>query len=303
MVDRRSGIGILAWIAIATSVLDARNVDPASVDAVDGMVLVAAGEFKLGSGDDDNWSEEDELPQRVVDLPAFYIDQFEVSNIEYKRFLDATGWPPPASWVDGLYAENADFYPVVEVSWWDATAYARWMGKRLPTESEWEKAARGTDGRRFPWGDRFSTDRANNDIDLLPAVSKLEGATPYGAVNMSGNVAEWTSSVYAPYPRVEAVLPGEFGGRERESQQRTAVAQDEALRTAGKVLDGDPRLRFFSEDELRDVRKRVYRGGSFNSFARFLRCANRESEDPGARWTNLGFRCARDAEPPGGASP
>lgn len=301
MVERRAWIGTLAWIAVSTCAMDARSVDPATVETVDGMILVPAGEFKFGSDEEDNWSEEDEMPQRVVTLPAFYIDQFEVSNIEYKRFLDATGYPAPPSWFEGNYHENADFYPVVDVSWWDAAAYASWMGKRLPTEIEWEKASRGSDGRRFPWGNKFSTDRANNDIDLLPVVSKLEGATPYGAVNMSGNVSEWTASVYEPYPPVEAVLPGEFGGRERAPRQRTALVQDEALRSNGKFTAGDPRLKFFTEEQLRDARKRVYRGGSYNSFARFLRCSNRESEDPGARWPNLGFRCARDAGDPEGS--
>ena len=260
-----------------------------------GMVLVPAGEFRMGSLPNDKSAMLDEQPQRVLSLPAFFIDQLEVTTIEYKRFLNATGWPPPPSWPKGQYAEGHDFLPVTEVTWWDATAYARWAGKRLPAEAEWEKAARGTDGRRFPWGDKFSRDAANNDETLLPVGSKPRGASPFDAVDMAGNAAEWTASVYAPYPELDAALPPEFGG---------SAAAAPAAGGAGAAVVGsgaeatirpkDPRLKFFTADELRDTRPRVYRGGSFNSYARFLRCANREKEDPGARWNNLGFRCVAD---------
>ena len=191
---------------------------PAATDTVplsverQGMVLVPAGEFIMGSSESDSWADEDELPQRVVHLPAFLIDQLEVSNIEYKKFIDATSWQPPPSWKDRLYPDGTDFIPVTEVTWWDATAYARWAGKRLPTEAEWEKAARGTDGRRFPWGDKFSREAANNDKNLLPVGSMPKGASPCEAVDMAGNVAEWTASIYAPYPELDAALPPEFGG-------------------------------------------------------------------------------------------
>jgi formylglycine-generating enzyme required for sulfatase activity len=275
---------------------------PAARAETAGMVRVPAGEFRIGSLPGERWTDPDELPQRVLDLPAFYIDQFEVTNIDYKRFVDAVGWRPPPGWKDGVYAEGAEFYPVVEVTWWDAAAYARWAGKRLPTEEEWEKAARGPDGERYPWGGDWDPERANNDTDLLPAVSKLEGASPYGAVNMAGNAAEWTASVYAPYPRLEAVLPDEFGGKAGAAAAAPAPAPAEAPGEARQIRDDDPRLEFFSVQELQDERPRVYRGGSFNSFARFLRCANREQAGPGDRWANLGFRCALDAAPAEGSA-
>ena len=291
-----------------------------------GMILVPAGEFKLGSTKADPWARPDEMPQRVVNLPAFYIDQFEISNLDYKRFMDATKWPAPSSWENGMYPYGGDHFPVTGVSWWDATAYARWLGKRLPSEAEWEKASRGPDGRRFPWGDKFDPDKGNGDTRLLPVVSKLEGASAYGAVNMSGNVAEWTASVYEPYPEIEATLPAEFGGptpvaeppgqrletpsgvAERPPESGTIVDTQPAPSVgASAVISSsppvdvlpppapDPRLAFFTPTELLDKRPRVYRGGSYNSYARFLRCANRQPEKPSARWDNVGFRCALGA--------
>lgn len=292
----------LAGAAVAQQVAVQPAIDPAQlVQEHDGMVLVPAGEFKMGSGPDEVWVNQDEGPQRVVNLPAFFIDQLEVTNRQYKQFIDATGWAPPRSWVKGQYPENADFVPVTSVSWWDATAYARWAKKRLPTEAEWEKAARGTDGRRYPWGNEFEADLANNDRDLLPAGTKSAGASPFGLLDVAGNAAEWTASAYELYPRPDAGLPREFGGA---VTQTAAAARDASVLAApasrllpgrAKVKAKDTRLMFFTAEELADDRPRVYRGGSYNSYAKFLRCANRGHETPGARWPNIGFRCALDA--------
>ena len=199
-------------IALAVAIATAQPQNSAVVPEVEGMILIPAGDFLMGSPESEGHANRDEIPQRRVFVPDFYIDQFEVSNIEYKRFVDATGYPAPDSWVDNKYPVDDDFYPISGVSWWDATCYARWMGKRLPTEVEWETAARGTDGRRFPWGDKFSSDLANNADGMMETTAKLEGAGPYGVVNMAGNVAEWTSSVYDPNPKREVVLPSELGG-------------------------------------------------------------------------------------------
>jgi formylglycine-generating enzyme required for sulfatase activity len=302
----------LAAIASAQQARVPDRIDPAAILLErEGMVLVPAGEFTMGSDREDTWADADESPPRVVQLPAFFIDELEVTNIQYKRFLDATGWRPPPGWKDGAYPEDEDFLPVTEVTWWDATAYARWAGKRLPTEAEWEKAARDGDARRFPWGDAFTADHANNDLVLLPVGTKSGGASPYGALDMAGNVAEWTASAYAPYPKLDVALPAEFGGKKdalgREARG-AAAASSTAIEVAtpaaaDSAVGDDPRLAFFSEQELRDTRPRVYRGGSFNSFARFLRCANRERENPDARWPNLGFRCAADVGGPAGSRP
>lgn len=317
---------LVIFLAAGASAQQARapeRIDPAAIvqEEREGMVLVPAGEFTMGSARDEKWVDADEAPQRVVQVPAFFIDELEVTNIQYKRFLDATGWPPPPSWKDDNYPEDEDFLPVTEVTWWDATAYARWADKRLPTEAEWEKAARDADSRRFPWGDAFSPDRANNDLVLLPAGAKPDGASPYGAFDMAGNAAEWTASIYAPYPKLDVVLPGEFGGR-RDGVERdvpsagagtasgdvgadveSGAASGTPPAGAAEDASDDPRLAFFTKEELQDTRPRVYRGGSFNSYARFLRCANREREKPGARWPNLGFRCAADVGGPAGTKP
>jgi len=313
---RAGGRGLqTAPVAVLLAVAAADSPRAQQAGEIEGMVLVPGGPFLMGSTTADVSAESDEMPQRIIELPSFYIDQFEVSNIEYKRFLDATGYRPPPHWKEGTYDEDADFYPVIEVSWWEAAAYALWAGKRLPTEAEWEKAARGTDGRRFPWGDEFHEDRANVTRAYEPINAHLEGASPYGAVNMAGNVAEWTASVYEPYPELVPVLPSEFGGvdtaaapsRARveklqpKAQPRVENLQPNAPAPAADSIPAiradDPRLQFFSASQLQDTRPRVYRGGSVNNYASFLRCANRESARPGERWYNIGFRCARDAPP------
>ncbi len=290
-------------------------VETSADDPFEGMLLIPASEFVMGSEDDDIHAEDDELPQRVIALTDFYIDQFEVTNIEYKRFLDATGYPAPPHWQEGRYREDDDFDPVVEVTWWDATAYARWAGKRLPTEAEWEKAARGPNGRRFPWGDDYDSHLANSGRSLVPANAYIEGASPFGVVNMAGNAAEWTATPYEPYPDLAAALPAEFGGTgssKEISRPRVLSPSIEKLvpRKTPEVLDpedfpdaqadsiqgsDDPRSAFFDAAELQDERPRVHRGGGIGTFTNYLRCANRERESPGRRWANLGFRCAKDA--------
>jgi len=291
----------------------AQSDDPAQDERLLYMVLVPAGEFRMGSQEDDSFAESNEQPQRTLFLPAFYIDKLEVSNIEYKRFIDATGFPAPEGWRDRTYPEGADFYPVQGVSWWEATAYARWMGKRLPTEAEWEKAARGTDARRFPWGDEYTVDLANSDKDYAPVASYFEGQSPYGAVNMAGNVAEWTASAYAPYPRLELALPDALGGTSGQATHpRTAAEVIFQVPTQKDLerarLDHDPDdslLQFLTIEELADRRDRVYRGGSINNYARFLRCANRQRSNPDHRWYNVGFRCVLDPpdDPSGAPAP
>jgi sulfatase modifying factor 1 len=235
---------------------------PNPVPEINGMVFVPAGEFLMGSTTQDlrHQAEVDEWPQRRVWVDDFYMDIHEVTNAQYKVFLDSTKIQAPPRWVNGNYGIGEDGLPVVSVTWNEAAAYARFMGKRLPTEAEWEKAARGVDGRRFPWGNEWDPTRANNGERLMPIMSFPEGVSPYGCYDMAGNAAEWVDGVHEAYPRDDMVLPQGIPDRKEE----------------------------FRSD------KRIYRGGSWNTFAKYLRCANREATGDGKRWVYVGFRCAKD---------
>ncbi|MFQ5580543.1 MAG: formylglycine-generating enzyme family protein [Nitrospiria bacterium] len=174
------------------------------------MVLIPAGQFIMG----EDFSKKSLGPRHTVTLPAYRIDQYHVTNAHYKQFVDATGHRPPPHWFGPTPALSRLNHPVTFVSWFDADDYCRWAGKRLPTEAEWEKAARGTDGRMFPWGEKYLKKRANvfsegiNDttpVDALP-----EGASPYGVFDMAGNVFQWTSDWFLPYPGNQTPHPN-FG--------------------------------------------------------------------------------------------
>jgi sulfatase modifying factor 1 len=188
------------------------------------IVLVPAGDFLMGSDRD----RPDEQPEHRVYLDAFRIDRFEVTNAQYRRFAEATAQTLPPYWQNGLYPPGQADYPVVGVSWTEADAYCRWAGKRLPTEAEWEKACRGTDGRTYPWGSRWNPGRLNVDLTrhvprsegdevftwqdawtlletspssggqpgLRPVGSYAEGASPYGMLDASGNASEWVADWY-----------------------------------------------------------------------------------------------------------
>jgi formylglycine-generating enzyme required for sulfatase activity len=164
------------------------------------MVFVPGGQFILG----DNTRHRDEGPMQPWSVDAFYIDRTEVTNDAYHRFTEATGAPPPDHWQGPAPPPELGRHPVTYVSWYDARDYCAWRGKRLPTEFEWEKAARGTDGLKFPWGDIFDPSVANTPQSHIghttPVGSFPAGASPYGALDMAGNVWEWTESWYKPYP-------------------------------------------------------------------------------------------------------
>lgn len=169
------------------------------------MVLIPAGPFRMGSND----RLADEGPEYTVTLPDYWIDRYEVTNLQYKAFIDATGHRSPSHFRNRTYPKGKVDHPVTFVSWYDARDYCRWAGKRLPTEEEWEKAARGSDGRIYPWGNEFGIERANTPVrwarlgrqgDTTPIGAFPSGASPYGLEDMSGNVWEWTSSWYLPHP-------------------------------------------------------------------------------------------------------
>ncbi|MBI5137808.1 MAG: SUMF1/EgtB/PvdO family nonheme iron enzyme [Nitrospirae bacterium] len=216
-----------------------RGVGPAPPEVRDGadMVPVPGGPFVFGSDreDPENRSLEyggrrvwyaDEHPQATPALAPFRIDRTEVTEGAYKRFVDAIGYPPPPHWAGKEGMPERPDYPIVNVNWMDAQNYCHWRGARLPTEREWEKAARGTGGAEYPWGDAFDRDRANVGQvgDLTPAGHFAESASPYGAVDMAGNVWEWVADWYAAYPgnplqsplfgkRYKVVRGGSSGGQ------------------------------------------------------------------------------------------
>lgn len=190
-----------AGALLATSVLAA---DPAStLRSPDGaeMVLVPAGPFTVGSLD----GAPEESPPHRVNWPAFYIDRQEVTVAQYAAFLAATNHPAPPGWTNRQPPAGTLDKPITNIRWADAMRFALWAGKRLPTEAEWEKAARGTDGRRFPWGNADDPARRNKDSGKLrPVGSFPEGASPCGCFDMSGNAWEWTADWFLPYPGTSA---------------------------------------------------------------------------------------------------
>lgn len=228
------------------------------------MVRIPAGEFIMGT--DERFS--DEGPRHTVHLDDFYIDRYEVTNLQYQAFIEQTRRRAPAHFVGRRPPPGKADHPVVFVSWFDARDYCAWAGKRLPTEQEWEKAARGADGRTYPWGEDFDVTRANTPVrwqalgikgDTAPVGAFPGGVSPHGLEDMSGNVWEWTSSWYRAYP-----------GNQRESENY------------GEIY-------------------KVLKGGSWWDCS-FYKCGisapvyNRSFFNARVKNDTFGFRCAKDGE-------
>ena len=230
------------------------------------MVYVPAGEFWMGSDDSDPAARDNEKPRHKVHVDAFWIDRTQVTNAQYRQCVEAGSCSPPTK-VRSLTRENYygnpeyDDYPVIHVSWHQARDYAEWVGGRLPTEAEWEKAARGTDGRIYPWGNDWDATRCNTTEggkrDTTPVGAYPQGASPYGALDMAGNVREWTQSLYHEYP-----------------------------------YDPDD-----GREDLDAGGRRVVRGGSFVSPRANARCALRSVGDRGGIWDFFGFRVVSPISP------
>jgi formylglycine-generating enzyme len=232
------------------------------------MVTIPAGSFIRGSKPGEGRL--DEQPRRKIFLNAFSIDKYEVTNVRYSEFLKETLHRPPLN-VYGdkpLMEESPEIanVPVVQVTWHDAVDYCFWAGKRLPTEAEWEKAARGTDARRFPWGDdspdllKANFDKEWEDTRTLKDVGALpKGQSPYGLHHMAGNVREWVQDWYdADYYAA--------------SPERNPKGPDNGI-------------------------LKVVRGGSWKSFEADLRAASRGKGGFALKTHGIGFRCARDMTP------
>lgn len=175
------------------------------------MALVPGGPFWMGNNGRtfDGPGNDDETPMHEVTVGPFFIDWYETTNAMYQEFINATGHRQPKLWKDGRYPPGKANHPVVYVSWHDATEFCEWAGKRLPTETEWEKAARGTDQRIFPWGNSYDLEKANTPQhwmalhekgDTTPVGTFEAGKSPYGLYDMAGNVYEWVQDWYLPYP-------------------------------------------------------------------------------------------------------
>lgn len=223
---------------------------------IDDMLEIPAGPFKLGS----DTTEPNESPAQTMDLPAFEIDRFEVTNEDFEMFANATGYQTEGEQSGAkktwrTYLEGKAGHPVVKASYHDAVAYCEWLGKRLPTEFEWEKAARGDKGNLFPWGNTFNAANANIKATgirgTVAAGSFPGGASPYGVEDMAGNVWEWTASPYQAYPN-------------------------------STYAD-----KFYSDD------LRVTRGGGWFDDEAQIRAGNRSAAAMNAANDDLGFRCAR----------
>jgi formylglycine-generating enzyme required for sulfatase activity len=240
---------------------------PATVTLKDGveMHLVVAGPFLMGNDDGPSAA-----PRFTLTLPAYYVDRDEVTNAHFAQFVQETGYQAQGDW--HKYADGANFdaryydvdrtaHPVVNVTWADASSYCQWAGKRLPFEAEWEKAARGDDGRRWPWGNDAHPDFANtgNDAEAEPDTRSVgsfpQGASPYGLLDMAGNAREWTASILQKYPLTDPLSSGTDGASSR-----------------------------------------VTRGGSWLSLSDSIEVTRRLAEPVGTAAKDLGFRCAVSAD-------
>ena len=232
-----------------------------------------SGGFVMGSDPrKDKLAQPNEQPQHQVSLREFLIGKYPVTNRQYQSFVKSTGHRPPRNWKNGQIPAGKEAHPVVRVNWQDASAFCEWAGEvsgytlQLPSEAEWEKAARGTDGRIYPWGNQAPDARLcnfdKNVNDTTPVGSySPQGDSPYGASDMAGNVWEWVADWYG------------------ETYYKNSPANN----------PGGPPIGNF----------RVLRGGSWTNSDFHLRTSNRDNYDPTSSGNVDGFRCVCEVSPPG----
>ena len=242
------------------------------------MVLVNAGGFTRGIDNTKNNNFMDEAPAKMIYLSSYYIDKFEVSNSKYTEFIIATDHPAPAYW--DYRKLNQPSQPVTGVNWFDADTYCHWANKRLPTEAEWEKAARGPAGSIYPWGNKIEYSKANfakgksgqkyitDSVDAHP-----DGISYYGAYNMAGNVFEWVQDWYSS----------------------NYYSTDETRNPIGPQLQKIKNVEVISNKPESDLKKKVIRGGSWFAPAQSITTTHRFWNDPlnNSYGVGLGFRCAQ----------
>ena len=255
-------------------------IERAKLPAHDEMVKIPAGSFLMGSDKKlDRNAYQAELPQRNLHLDDYEIDKFEVTTVQYLKYVLAKDLPPLIDWQydGGNFQEAMASHPVMHVSWADADAYCKWAGKRLPTEAEWEKAARGVDGRIYPWGNQpAGLSRANfgrtglsgpvrdrpERLLLYPpiiSVNKYDNAVgPYGTFQMAGNVAEWVADWY--------------------DKEYYKTAPDRNPKGPEKGT------------------QKSFRGGGWIDSTPTVRGAQRNGTEPNTKMNWMGFRCARDVK-------
>jgi iron(II)-dependent oxidoreductase len=247
---------------------------------LDSTIDIPAGTFPMGTNYDR--ADVQDRPQHAVRLPAYRIDKYLVTNAQYARFIAETQHRPPSTWKNGRIPEGQLLYPVTLVNWYDASAYAQWAGKRLPTEAEWEKAARGTDARRWPWGNSMDPKRLNTYYNVGSATNVdvyRNGVSPYGVYDMAGNVSEWVEDDFLPYPGTDA--PADvFQGK----VNRMLTPEDRALKLSEQV----PVAQHY----------KVLRGGSWKSDPFSTATYHRGFNWPSYASDFFGFRCATDAGGP-----
>jgi len=254
------------------------TVNETSPPSLDNMVLIPAGEFEMGSNDEESFG--DEHPIHNVFLDAFYIDQFPVTNAQYKEFIDENPqwsiYDIPEKycdvdylkhWQGSSYRKTEADHPVINVSWYAAMAYAQWCGKRLPTEAEWEKAARGgVNGNKYPWGNVADSTKANYDWNV--GGTSTVGEYPpngYDLYDMCGNVWEWCLDAYH-----ESIAMSSF---------------------PRNPISGANSIDWIFHHYLDVESNRVLRGGSWRIPASLIRIANRNAESPSFSLNVIGFRC------------